>query len=110
MPLIFILSFIPLVPMGIESLYYALYGHAMWSLKWGNEVRAWGGILSPLCLVATYLAAKHRFKWLTALPLLIIATLTTNIVLFGISGEKMLDDEMLDLLGFWTTQWEAWTF
>lgn len=108
MPLIFFLSFLPLAPMMIESLYYALYGNAMWSMKWGNEVRVWGAILSPLCLLAMYFAIKHRFKWLTLLPLLIFAALVASPILLGIDGQAMFDDEGLNLLGFWTEQWQAW--
>lgn len=110
MPLIFLLAFLPLMPMVLESLHFFLYGNAMWSMKWGNEVRAWGAILSPLCLAATYFAARHRFKWLTVFPILIFLVLVMNPIVFGLQGEKMFDEESVDLLGFWTTQWQAWRF
>ena len=109
MPLIFLLAFIPLLPIIMESLYFTLYGHPIWSMKWGNEVRVWGAILSPLCLVAIYFAAKHRYKWLVVAPALIFAALVANPLLLGVEGVPLYDVEELDLLGFWTTQWESWS-
>lgn len=105
---IFGFALLPLLPMIIESTYYALSKDPLWSMTWGNEVRAWGAILAPFALVGVFFAYKHAYKWIIAFPVFTFLVALLNPIVFGLEAESNLYSSDLELLDFWTEQWQSW--
>ncbi len=108
MLIILILSLIPLVPLLIEMAHFSIYGGVGWPMIWGNEVVAWGAILSPAAILAAWLSFKNNRKVLAFVCSVIFVSVAVLPIFSGISASSKRDSQQLQLLTFWTVQWESW--
>ncbi len=106
--IILTLSLIPLIPLLIEMVHFLIYGGLGWQMIWGNEVVAWGAILSPTAILATWVSFKSNRKFLAFVCSVIFVSVAALPLFSGISASSKGDSQQLQLLSFWTVQWQSW--